>query len=92
MRIYTEKSLTNFEFWSGAKNNAEMLSVEQLEQVETILEDCYPDGVDETTINDLFWFDFETVLDWLGLALNDDGEIIDPTEVEEEEEEEEEEE
>ena len=90
MRIYTEKSLTNFEFWSGAKNNAEMLSVEQLEQVETILEDCYPDGVDETTINDLFWFDFETVLDWLGLALNDDGEIIDPTEVEEEEEEEEE--
>ena len=88
MRIYTEKSLTNFEFWSGAKNNAEMLSVEQLEQVETILEDCYPDGVDETTINDLFWFDFETVLDWLGLALNDDGEIIDPTEVEEEEEEE----
>lgn len=90
MRIYTEKSLADFDFWSGAKNNAEMLSVEQLEQVETILEDCYPEGVDETTINDLFWFDFETVLDWLGLALNDDGEIIDPTEVEEEEEEEEE--
>ena len=89
MRIYTEKSLANFEFWSGAKNNAEMLSVEQFEQVEAILEDCYPEGVDETTINDLFWFDFETVLDWLGLALNDDGEIIDPTEVEEEEEEEE---
>lgn len=88
MRIYTEKSLTNFEFWSGAKNNAKMLSFEQLEQVEAILEDCYPEGVDETTINDLFWFDFETVLDWLGMALNDDGEIIDPTEVEEEEEEE----
>ena len=90
MRIYTKKSLANFEFWSGAKNNAEMLSVEQLEQIEAILEDCYPEGVDETTINDLFWFEFETVLDWLGLALNDDGEIIDPTEVEEEEEEEEE--
>lgn len=88
MRIYTEKNLANFEFWSGAKNNAEMLSAEQLEQVEAILEDCYPEGVDETTINDLFWFEFETVLDWLGLALNDDGEIIDPTEVEEEEEEE----
>lgn len=91
MKIYTEKSLANFDFWSGAKSNADMLSVEQLEQVEAILEDCYPEGVDETTVNDLFWFDFETVLDWLGLALNDDGEIIDPTEVEEEEEEEEEE-
>ena len=90
MRIYTEKSLANFEFWSGAKNNAEMLSVEHLERIEAILEDCYPEGVDETTINDLFWFDFKTVLDWLGLALNDDGEVIDPAEVEEEEEEEEE--
>lgn len=88
MRIYTEKSLANFEFWSGAKNNAEKLSGEQLEQVEAILEDCYPEGVEETTINDLFWFDFETVLDWLGLSLNDDGDIIDPTEEEEVEEEE----
>lgn len=86
MRFYTEKSLANFDFWSGAKNNADMLSVEQLEQVEAVLEDCYPDGVDETTINDLFWFEFETVLDWLGLALDDSGEIIDPAEIDESEE------
>lgn len=89
MRIYTEQSLANFEFWSGAKSNADMLSVEQLEQVEAMLEDCYPDGVDETTVNDLFWFEFETVLDWLGLVLDDSGEIIDPSEIEEEEGEEE---
>lgn len=83
MRIYREMRLTDFEFWSGAEDNANMLSVEQLEQVESILEECYSDGVDETTINDLFWFEFETVLDWLGLALDDNGEIIDPAEVEE---------
>lgn len=83
MRIYTDKSLANFEFWSGAKSNADMLSVEQLEQVEAILEDCYPEGVDETTINDLLWFDFETVAEWLGLALDDNGDLYDPTEEEE---------
>ena len=85
MKIYTEQSLANFKFWSVAKENAEMLSVEQMEQVEAILEDCYPDGVDETTINDLFWFEFETVLDWLGLTVNDDNELIGLTEIEEEE-------
>lgn len=82
MKIYKEQNLANFKFWSGAEDNANMLSVEQIEQVEAILGECYPDGVDETTINDLFWFEFETVLDWLGLALNDDGEIIDTTEEE----------
>lgn len=84
MKIYTEQSLANFKFWSVAKENAEMLSVEQMEQVEALLEEYYPDGVDETTINDLFWFEFETVLDWLGLTVNDDNELIGLTEIEEE--------
>ena len=32
MKIYEEKSLTDFEFWSGAKDNATMLTIEELEQ------------------------------------------------------------
>lgn len=89
MKIYSEISLQNFEFWSGAKANAAQLTAAQLNTVEAILEDIYPDGVNETTINDLFWFEFETVADWLGLALNDAGDLYDPSEEEEEEEEEE---
>lgn len=78
MKIYKEESLRNFEFWSGAKENAREFTDKQLNQIGTILEDMYPDGMDETEINDLFWFEPETLREWLG--------------IEEEEEEEEEEE
>ena len=67
MKIYKEESLRNFEFWSGAKENAEEFTNEQLDQIESILEDMYPDGMDETEINDLFWFEPETLREWLGI-------------------------
>lgn len=68
MKIYSEKSLRNFEFWSGAKENANELTIAQLDEVENILEDMYPGGMSETEINDLFWFDFDTIKEWLGIT------------------------
>lgn len=67
MKIYKEESLSNFEFWSGAKDFAEKLTYNELDQIEAILTDTYPDGMDETQINDLFRFEPETICDWLGL-------------------------
>lgn len=88
MKIYSEVRLCNFYFWAGAVSNAKQLTGRQFDIIENILNDMYPDGVDEVFINDLFRFDFETVAEWLGLALNDAGDLIDPEEEEEEEEEE----
>lgn len=73
MKIYSEKSLRNFEFWSGAKENASELTSVQLDEVENILEDMYPDGMSETEINDFFWFDFDTIKEWLGIT-DEEGE------------------
>lgn len=67
MRIYKEESLSGFEFWSGAKDFAEKLTDNELDQIEAILTDTYPDGMDETELNDLFRFEPETICDWLGL-------------------------
>lgn len=76
MTIKTEQSLRNFEFWSGAKSNAEQLTIEELDTLENVLEDLYPDGMNETEINDLFWFDFERICELLGLRYNaDTGEV-----------------
>ena len=76
MKTFTETNLTAFDFWSGAKDNANELTTEQLEQIESIIEDLYPEGIDETQLNDLFWFDFDTVLEWIGLErCNKCGEI-----------------
>lgn len=66
MKVYSEISLTNFEFWSGAKDTVKYLTYEELEQIEAILEDIYPDGIDETTVNDIFWFEEDTIAEWLG--------------------------
>lgn len=74
MKIYSEKSLRNFEFWSGAKENANELTDAQLDEVETILKDLYPEGMDETQINDLFWFDFDTIKEWLGITDEEEAE------------------
>ena len=67
MKVYSEINLRDFEFWSGAKSNAETLTSEQLDMVDSILEDAYPDGISETQINDFFWFDFDTIREWLGI-------------------------
>ena len=44
-----------------------MLTDEELDQVESTLEELYPEGMPETSLNDLFWFDFKSVCEWLGL-------------------------
>jgi len=66
MKLYKEESLSNFGFWSGAKDRAEKLTSAELDQIESTLEDLHPDGMGATELNDLFWFDFETVLEWIG--------------------------
>lgn len=68
MKIYSEKSLRNFGFWSGAEENASKLTSEQLDTVESMMEEIQPDGWDETEINDFFWFDFDTIKEWLGIT------------------------
>lgn len=74
MKIYVEKSLRNFEFWRGAADTVKWLTYEEIDIIENILEDSYPDGMDETEINDLFWFEEDTIAEWLGY--NDFEEIM----------------
>ena len=68
MKIYKEESLSNFEFWSGAKETAKYLTSKDFDIIEAMLEELYPDGVDETTINDLFWFEEDMIAEWLGYS------------------------
>lgn len=39
----------------------------KLKAIEDNLTELYPDGIDETELNDLFRFEPETVCEWLGL-------------------------
>ena len=75
MKLYSEASLSSFNFWSGAKDNAAELTDEQLNDIESQLEDIYPDGMDETALNDFFWFEFDTVKEWLGIEEEEEEDI-----------------
>ena len=68
MRYSVEKSLVDFNFWSGAKDTVKYLTRDELETIENILEDTFPDGITETQINDFFWFEDETIAEWLGYS------------------------
>ena len=73
MKIYSEKSLSDFEFWSGTKNNVEKLTDAQFDELESHLEQLYPDGMSETAVNDLLWFEFDWVKDLLGIEDEDEN-------------------
>lgn len=87
MKIYKEDSLSNFEWWSGAVATADRIweerGTEGWNELEAILEDAYPDGMDETELNDLLWFEPETIFEWLGI---DDKEEDDDEDEDDEEE------
>ena len=66
MRVINEISLSDFDFWSGAADRAAVLTDDQFDQIEAIFEDMNPDGMTDTEINDIFWFEEETIAEWLG--------------------------
>ena len=66
MYIKYEISLESFEFWSGAVDTVDYLTCEDLYIIERELEGLYPNGLDATTLNDIFWFDSDWIAELLG--------------------------
>ena len=68
MTITYELDLNSFEAWSGAVDTLERIQREgKCSELENVLEELYPDGMTETELNDLLWFDSESVYEWLGI-------------------------
>ena len=69
MTMTIEKKLRDFKFWAGAAANAAKLTAEELDDLEYQLEEIQGDDepFSTTEVNDIMWFQFEDVCDWLGL-------------------------
>ena len=68
MTITYELDLNSFEAWSGAKDTLDRIQREgKCAELENILEELHPGGMTETELNDLLWFDSESVYEWLGI-------------------------
>lgn len=89
MKITDEICLVNFEFWSGAKEHAQMLTLRELQELDDFMSECWPDGMDATALNDWMWFDFENVCECIGCRYDvERDEVIRSWEEEENEDEE----
>lgn len=71
MKIINETNLQYFEFWGNAKETAkridEELGASGWGLLDAILTDAYPEGIDETELNDILAFDYDSVFEWLGI-------------------------
>lgn len=66
MLVKKEMNVYNFEFWSGGADTVEELTSEELETVWNYLEETNEDGMDETAINNFFWFERDFIAELLG--------------------------
>ena len=68
MLIKTEKNLRNFEAWSGAIETKNLILDAGLEEeFEGLIEELYPNGLSDTELNDILWFDSDWILENLGI-------------------------
>jgi hypothetical protein len=63
--------LRYFEFWDGADDLAGKLTNSEFDQIEVELEQLYPEGITETGLNDLFWFEGEYICELIGLNVDE---------------------
>ena len=64
--------LKEFTPWAGAVPwYEEIIKNRKGEELIAILEDTFPEGVSDTFLNDLLWFEPEVVYEWLGMKWED---------------------
>ena len=75
MTIKTETNLRNFEAWSGAVDTKNLILDAGLEgEFEILIDELYPDGLTDTELNDILWFDSDWILENLGIKEEEEEE------------------
>ena len=69
MKVYNDNlTLRNFNAWSGATDTQDRIINEgKADEFDNLIEELYPDGLTETTLNDLLWFEDEWIFVFLGI-------------------------
>lgn len=71
MKIITEK----FEPWAGAVDTYNtIMEADKVDEFESLIDELYPNGIEEGKLNDILWFENDWVLEMLGLSEEDEEE------------------
>lgn len=69
MKITKELNLSEFEGWSGGADTLKELTFDEMDILQEILEDIYPEGLTDTQLNDILWFEDEWISEMIGRQL-----------------------
>jgi hypothetical protein len=68
MKTFKETTLENFNAWSGATDTKKtILDNNKGDDFDSLIEELYPDGLSETKLNDLLWFESDWIFESLGI-------------------------
>jgi len=68
MKTFNETNLVNFDAWSGAVETKERIINEgKANDFDSLIDELYPDGLSETHLNDLLWFEEDWLFEHLGI-------------------------
>lgn len=77
MKIYKDLQLREFEPWMGAKLTATIIhKANKDREFETLIEELYPNGLSETELNDILWFQDEWIYEMLDIKEDAEWEKI----------------
>ena len=77
MKIFYELELINFKAWSGGVNTLnKLIELDLVTEFENILDELYPEGLTETELNDILWFEPEWIFETLGIEEEEEEEEV----------------
>lgn len=66
-------TLENFDTWSGATDTKKaIINAGKESEFENLIEELYPDGITDTQLNDILWFEPEYIFETLGISEEED--------------------
>lgn len=67
--------MSDYQPWSGAVNHYNELDDKGLlDDFESLMEDCYPDGLEMVQLNDILWFEWDWICESLGIKEDEEDE------------------
>ena len=74
MKVYNNNlSLRNFDAWSGAVDTKEtIINAGKDKDFDYLIEELYPDGLTDTQLNDLLWFEEDWLFEMLGIEIDEE--------------------
>ena len=77
MKIISETTLKNFRAWAGAVETQEkIIDAGKADEFDRMIEELYPDGLTDTQLNDILWFEEEWIYETLRISTDDETEEI----------------